>query len=483
MSNRASLATLTVLSLLLIAAPQTEASSSYFMPWSTQTYTQPSTSTYIQPTSFTWPNFYYTSPTTTSAPLTIKKTGPEWVNKGDPLIYTITVKNSGSTAAQKVTVTDTPPSGLVFDPALSTPGCVLSGGVIKCAETQVPAYGTVTYTIAFKTNAITSCPKSVDNSAKVSMPKSGGSIWSATAKASSVTIKCSVVVEKPNLTVDKSGPATITAGGKATYTIQVKNTSTVAAQDVVLTDFFSIPVGYTFLAGESTGGCVQITNEPRVQCNIGTVNAGQTLNFTLVFQTTANVHCGNNLENQADLAWRDGGFAWDKHMAAVQCQQVPQCKDGIDNDYDGKKDYPYDPGCSDANDNDEKDVPQCRDGKDNDGDWKKDYPYDPGCSSPDDNDERDNISGHDDDDDDGGDDDDDDGGHDDDDDGGHDDDDDGGDDDDDDGSYALPACRDGKDNDGDWKKDYPYDPGCSSPDDNDEKDVQQAGYWWWGRRW
>ncbi|MFA6495465.1 MAG: PKD domain-containing protein, partial [Candidatus Paceibacterota bacterium] len=282
---------------------------------------------------------------------------------------------------------------------------------------------------------------------------------------------------------------------------------------------------------------------------------------------------------------------------------VTQCSDGKDNDGDNKIDFPADPGCSSPDDNDERDVnarpiadagsygvmtlgddviidgsgstddgeivlyewnfgdespleatstprtphiytatstytitlvvtdndgatstpdtatitvaTQCSDGKDNDGDHKIDYPTDPGCDSPDDNDEKDvntrpiaeagpdrtvtlgdneifDGSGSTDKD--------------------------GeivlyewnfGDESplatttsssarhiytatstytialvvkDNDGATSTPdtaritivtQCSDGKDNDGDHKIDYPTDPGCSSPDDNDENDVNK----------
>jgi hypothetical protein len=73
------------------------------------------------------------------------------------------------------------------------------------------------------------------------------------------------------------------------------------------------------------------------------------------------------------------------------CPPLPQCSDGLDNDADGKTDYPTDPGCSSPDDNSESPnppPPQCSDGLDNDGDKKIDYPADPGCSSPDDNSEN-----------------------------------------------------------------------------------------------
>ena len=67
-----------------------------------------------------------------------------------------------------------------------------------------------------------------------------------------------------------------------------------------------------------------------------------------------------------------------------------QCSDGVDNDGDGLIDL-ADPGCTDANDNDETGGPpppttQCSDGVDNDGDGLIDL-ADPGCASSSDNDE------------------------------------------------------------------------------------------------
>ena len=66
----------------------------------------------------------------------------------------------------------------------------------------------------------------------------------------------------------------------------------------------------------------------------------------------------------------------------------PACNDGIDNDGDGKTDYPNDPGCSAPNQEDESDdcptgpnCPQCADGVDNDNNGVSDFPNDPGCES------------------------------------------------------------------------------------------------------
>ena len=69
----------------------------------------------------------------------------------------------------------------------------------------------------------------------------------------------------------------------------------------------------------------------------------------------------------------------------------PACADGLDNDGDGRSDFPADPGCAAEGDLDEVDPAACADLRDNDGDGRKDYPLDPGCSSPLDGSEADPV--------------------------------------------------------------------------------------------
>ena len=68
------------------------------------------------------------------------------------------------------------------------------------------------------------------------------------------------------------------------------------------------------------------------------------------------------------------------------------CSDGVDNDNDGKADFPQDQGCTSAQDNDEFNfrAPRCSDGIDNDNDGLKDFPQDPGCTTPYDDNEHNN---------------------------------------------------------------------------------------------
>ena len=56
---------------------------------------------------------------------------------------------------------------------------------------------------------------------------------------------------------------------------------------------------------------------------------------------------------------------------------TPACRDGLDNDGDGRVDFPRDLGCTTADDGTEE--PPCADGFDNDGDGLVDDAEDPGC--------------------------------------------------------------------------------------------------------
>ncbi len=60
------------------------------------------------------------------------------------------------------------------------------------------------------------------------------------------------------------------------------------------------------------------------------------------------------------------------------------CGDGVDNDADGKTDYPFDPGCESAADDTEANpatAPVCADTMDNDADSTTDWPTDYGCTA------------------------------------------------------------------------------------------------------
>ncbi len=83
---------------------------------------------------------------------------------------------------------------------------------------------------------------------------------------------------------------------------------------------------------------------------------------------------------------------WTWTVEAPPPPPPPACSDTLDNDSDGKTDYPADQGCADANDDSESpDPPQCSDRLDNDGDGLLNL-ADPGCADAQDDDEADPAS-------------------------------------------------------------------------------------------
>lgn len=110
----------------------------------------------------------------------------------------------------------------------------------------------------------------------------------------------------------------------------------------------------------------------------------------------------------------------------------PACSDGLDNDRDGALDFPDDPGCTDADDDDETDpVPatQCDDRLDNDEDGLVDA-ADPDCSTSLDPSES--------------------------------------------GGNAVRACNNAVDDDDDGLIDFPFDPGCETAGGISEADRVPA---------
>jgi hypothetical protein len=91
---------------------------------------------------------------------------------------------------------------------------------------------------------------------------------------------------------------------------------------------------------------------------------------------STSVLCGSGVCDDA------GGMHRCRHAA---------CADGVDNDGDGKVDFPADPGCASPGADDEGDpanAPACANGADDDGDGQVDYPADSECGAASSEDEQ-----------------------------------------------------------------------------------------------
>ncbi len=143
--------------------------------------------------------------------------------------------------------------------------------------------------------------------------------------------------------------------------------------------------------------------------------------------------CNNGLDDDGDgkVDTDDPGCANAADPNEGDEPVIPACANNVDDDADGYTDYPDDPGCGSAQDDDETDsgavLPQCGNGVDDDRDGLIDL-ADPGCTSP--ADPREATQPED----------------------------------------EIPACSNGLDDDGDGAIDFPLEPGCAAAGDQDETD-------------
>lgn len=107
---------------------------------------------------------------------------------------------------------------------------------------------------------------------------------------------------------------------------------------------------------------------------------------TYAIMVNGKIAAGESCESPLALAGAlvcSDGYACSGVMGSRTCQPS-LCNNGMDDDADGKFDYPNDPGCDSASDNDETDpavAPVCSNGMDDDADGLTDYPDDFGCTA------------------------------------------------------------------------------------------------------
>jgi uncharacterized repeat protein (TIGR01451 family) len=154
------------------------------------------------------------------------------VSAGDPIGFTITVKNTGAGTAKGVTLVDPLPTsaGISWAESPDSAACNIVADVLSCSFGDLATNATVSVHVMSNTTSA-SC-KAYPNTATAS----------ATNIANPVTAQATTTVNCPDLNITKvADAATVNSGEQIGFTITVSNTSAGTAKGVTLND--PLPTG------------------------------------------------------------------------------------------------------------------------------------------------------------------------------------------------------------------------------------------------
>ncbi|MDH5233795.1 MAG: hypothetical protein OEW77_02475 [Gemmatimonadota bacterium] len=228
---------------------------------------------------------------TPTADLSITKSnGAASVVPGLPVTYAITVGNAGPSAVTGATVTDVFPAvltGVTWTcTASGGSSCPASGSGNINASVNLLNGGTLTF---LATGTVASgATGTISNTATAAAPLG----LNDPAGNNSAT-DADPLVPSADVSVSKSGPATVTPGTTVTYTVVVTNTGPSDAVSVSVAD--PTPAGLLFVsnAGDCTGA---------YPCALGTLTPGATRTITTVFSVPPGYTTPDPIVNTATAA-------------------------------------------------------------------------------------------------------------------------------------------------------------------------------------
>lgn len=320
------------------------------------------------------------TPSCGSGQVDVVKTGPASATPGETISYTITATNNTGRKVTGVQVIDSFSGGLTYVAAGSTAGCVESGSAVRCAGSDYAPGQSKSFTLLFRVPDNAGCNLKIVNQASLHCPNAPSGTSKVTTKVACAPTpkpQCSDGIDNdgdgkvdypadpgcdgpddndesnPVLSITKTGASTTSPGGEIDYTITVTNSGTAAATGVNVTD--PVPAQLEYVQAGSSTEC-SLQAGPAVHCSGFDIPAGGSRSLVVKFKVLPTCGCNVQIINRAEVrASNAPKAAGCQHVATVVCK--PQCSDGIDNDGDGKVDYPADPGCDGPDDNDEKDPP------------------------------------------------------------------------------------------------------------------------------
>jgi uncharacterized repeat protein (TIGR01451 family) len=193
--------------------------------------------------------------------LEITKTGPQTAQLGGEVSYSVTVKNTGSSIAKSVVVTDPVPEGLVH-----------SGGQKELSFNVGDLAPGASKTIPVVLKA--------DRRGKVCNVATANS-----SNAGKVSAEACTTIVQPGLNITKTGDKQQFLGKNASYEIVVSNTGDTVLNSVVVTD--TAPAGTTIVSADGAS-----VSGNTATWNVGSLKSGEKKSFKVLLTTkTAGNYC------------------------------------------------------------------------------------------------------------------------------------------------------------------------------------------------
>ena len=242
------------------------------------------TATVTSTTSGSGDNDSTSTPLSGGVDLALVKTATPTVYAGEDIDYNLTVYNQGSADVTNATVTDTLPVSVTFSSA--SPGCSHASGVVTCGTFNLSAGANTSYTITVTTDDDIVPGSSLENTAIVGSPTPETDVENNQDDADTS------ILGRADLELDKTAPATVTAGQQIAYTLVITNTGPSTARSVDVKDL--LPTGLTFESASTTQGfCV-----PGL-CQFGDIAVNGVV--TVVITATVGSEVTGSLDNIAQV--------------------------------------------------------------------------------------------------------------------------------------------------------------------------------------
>lgn len=243
--------------------------------------------------------------------VSVTKNGPSSLLAGANINYSIDVMNTSTADAQNLEIKDLVPSEIsaVSWIATTSGSATVNGAATGTGNNilftgNIPAGAANKITLNINGKVSPAYNGTLSNTATATPAETG-----AAAKSSSVNTS---VQKIPALSIEKTGPANISAGQDISYTLKIKNSSTANADLAVITD--NVPAAIQNVSwAATTAGAASINGAANGTGNTvsltGNIPAGTGNEILLVISGKVNPSANANLVNTATVTPAESGAA------------------------------------------------------------------------------------------------------------------------------------------------------------------------------